>query len=414
VDTGARSTSADRSPPSSETSRRRLSTVLLVVAAISLTLASVAVWTRATLLDTDRYVAVVSAVAADEQVIATASQRLAAQTVDALDIAARVEAVLPPRAGFLAAPLTERIEARAAEGLARLLATDQAQQLWAGANRRLHASLVAVVRGESSALALEDGVLTLDLFPVVVTAIGQLQANGVIPADVTLPDLSAEEDLEAARQRLGTALGVALPSDLGKVVVADAPALERVRSVVGLLDALVVWLVILTVVAAVGAVVVSTRRTRTVLWMGLLAVSLLVVVRLIISAATSVLTAQVADAEVGATLGSVLGLLTDDLYAWLAGIMLATAALTIVVWLVRHQPWRGLGRPSQQDTLALVLLVVAGGVIWALLGIEAALLGAIVLACWALWSTRRADQATGNPAGPMLQEPTSPDAASTA
>jgi hypothetical protein len=413
VDTGARSTSADRSPPSSETSRRRLSTVLLVVAAISLTLASVAVWTRATLLDTDRYVAVVSAVAADEQVIATASQRLAAQTVDALDIAARVEAVLPPRAGFLAAPLTERIEARAAEGLARLLATDQAQQLWAGANRRLHASLVAVVRGESSALALEDGVLTLDLFPVVVTAIGQLQANGVIPADVTLPDLSAEEDLEAARQRLGTALGVALPSDLGKVVVADAPALERVRSVVGLLDALVVWLVLLAVVAAVGAVVVSTRRTRTVLWMGLLAVSLLVVVRLIITAATSVLTAQVADAEVGATLGSVLGLLTDDLYAWLAGIMLATAALTIVVWLVRHRPWRGLGRPSQQDTLALVLLVVAGGVIWALLGIEAALLGAIVLACWALWSTRRADQATGTPAGP-IQEPTSPDAASTA
>jgi len=49
-------------PRSHATLRRRLSAVLVVVAAICLTSGSVAVWTRSTILDEERHVAVATAV----------------------------------------------------------------------------------------------------------------------------------------------------------------------------------------------------------------------------------------------------------------------------------------------------------------------------------------------------------------
>src|SRR5215203_2356812 len=132
------------SPPATHRPSRwsaRLAVALAVVAALCITLAAISTWTRATVLDTERYVAVVTDLGGDERVIGVVSQRLAAQTVVALDIEARVAGVLPPRATFLAPTLTERIEASVARGISRLIASDRAQVIWSEANRRLHTRL---------------------------------------------------------------------------------------------------------------------------------------------------------------------------------------------------------------------------------------------------------------------------------
>src|SRR5215203_5755170 len=101
-------------PPPTHRPRRwpdRLAVVLAVVAALCITLAAISTWTRATVFDTERYVAVVTDLGSDARVISVVSQRLASQTMAALDVEARVASVLPPRATFLAPTLTERIEA---------------------------------------------------------------------------------------------------------------------------------------------------------------------------------------------------------------------------------------------------------------------------------------------------------------
>jgi hypothetical protein len=388
----------DQSPPRAVL-RQRLSLVLAVIAAICLTLASVAAWTRAALLDTDRYVTIVTAVGADPRVIDLASDRLATQVVVALDVQTRVEAALPERATFLAVPLTERIQAGTARALTRALSSDGFQAVWEGANRRAHTQFVALMRGETSNITLEGTVLTLDLFPIVVAGIGDLQASGVIPASVPLPDLSTEEDMEAARERLGTAIGVPIPAELGVIQLADSAVLARIATVVSVLDAAVLWLVIATVVAVAGAVALSLRRTRTLLWLALVAIGMLVVVRLVVGAATDLLVGMVQDAEAGVTLGAMLGVLQADLYRWLSAIMLGTALVAAVAWLVHIKPWQW-PRPSTEDLRSLALLAVGLALVWAIIGRDAALLVAVVMAGGALWATRHQPTLPATPGTP--------------
>jgi hypothetical protein len=376
-------------PGSHATMRRRLSALLVVVAAICLTLASVAGWTRSTLLDEDRYVAVVSAVAGDPRVITLASDRLAGQLVVAVDVQGRIEGALPPRAGFLARPLTERVEAATAQALARAMGTDRFQAIWASAHRRVHEQLLAAIRGEQSALELQGTVLTMDLFPIVVAGVGDLQASGVIPSGVPLPDLSADEDLEAARVRLGTALGIAIPSDLGVIQLADSATLARVSSVVRALDAAVVWLIVATIVTAVAAVAISVRRAHTVVWLALVAIGVLVVVMLLGSAVVVRLLDAVQNATLDETLRALVARAQADLFGWLATVMLGLAAAAVAGWLLIARPWRGWGPPSRDDLVSLAMIAVGLGLVWAILGREATLLAAVIVAGIAMWMTGR-------------------------
>jgi hypothetical protein len=376
---------ATRRPPGWRT---WLAVALAVVAALCFTLAAIATWTRATVFETERYVAVVTDLGADERVITVVSQRLATQTVVALDVEARIAGVLPPRATFLAPTLTERIEASVARGISQLIASDRAQAIWSEANRRLHTRLVAVLRDEAENVTLENGVLTLDLFPLVVSAISELQAQGVIPAEVPLPDLSTEADLEAARERLGTALGVPIPAELGQVAVADTPVLQRLKTAVGTFDALVIWLWIAAAATAVAAVLLAARRARMVLLIALLAIGATAIIRLLIPAGIDVLEGAVADAQRRLMLEAITERLRDDLFVWLAGLLVVLAVVAVGAWIVSHLPWRPWTRPSGDTLRTLAVGVVAGGIVWAIVGRDLTLLAAVAVACAALWGSR--------------------------
>ena len=88
------------------------------------------------------------------------------------------------------------------------------QEALVGALSFTHEQVVRLLRGESEVVSIVDGYLTLNVFPVVDAALTELQAMGLIPADVQLPDLSAPEAPEVLAQRLETTLGVTLPAGL--------------------------------------------------------------------------------------------------------------------------------------------------------------------------------------------------------
>ena len=141
-------------------------------------------------LNTDRYVSVVGAVSSDPAVIDTLSNRVATQVVTALDVQGKIQKILPGGAEILAVPLTDRIRQTVAEKLAVGLATDQFQNAWLEANRLLHTTILKILRGNPEAVSLQDGMVTLDLYALVGNALSTLQTSGIIPASVTLPDLS--------------------------------------------------------------------------------------------------------------------------------------------------------------------------------------------------------------------------------
>ena len=78
------------------------------------------------------------------------------------------------------------------------------QEALVGALSFTHEQVVRLLRGESDVVAIVDGYLTIDVFPVVGAALTELQDMGLIPAGVQLPDLTAPDAPEVLAERLET------------------------------------------------------------------------------------------------------------------------------------------------------------------------------------------------------------------
>ena len=105
-----------------------------------------------------------------------------------------------------------------------------------------------LLRDEAENVNVVNGYVTLDVFPIVGKALEQLQAAGIIPPEVVLPDRSQPVEPGPLAQRLGTALGVTLPEDFGTIQLMPADNQLAARQAVKAFDVIVVLLVILSVV----------------------------------------------------------------------------------------------------------------------------------------------------------------------
>ena len=72
--------------------------------------------------------------------------------------------------------------------IGNVLVSPKFQTVWVDANRALHAKIVAFLRGDTTVLQARDGVVYLDVYPLVDAVLRQLQQIGIIPADAELPD----------------------------------------------------------------------------------------------------------------------------------------------------------------------------------------------------------------------------------
>ena len=172
-------TVADARPRSSRR-RRVLAGIALVLACLTILLTTLAVWTHQVALNTNRFTNLVGSVVTDPAVTDPISRRISIQVVDALGIQERLEARLPdaikPLAGALSASVTERIDQR----LGVALQDPRLEDALVGTLGFTHAQIVRLLRGETEALGIADGYVTLDVFPVVGAALTELQSMGSI------------------------------------------------------------------------------------------------------------------------------------------------------------------------------------------------------------------------------------------
>jgi hypothetical protein len=141
---------------------RRVAVVFLLVLGCGLTAAAlISLWTRATILDTDRYVETMAPIAASPAVQKAVVDKLDTQVTDAIDFDALAREVLP----------------------------DRADVLWDSANRKAHATVVALLAtGKSGGVALEDNTVYLDLSAVVDRIKERLNARGYDRIAGAIPD----------------------------------------------------------------------------------------------------------------------------------------------------------------------------------------------------------------------------------
>ena len=129
-------------------------------------------------------------------------------------------------AGTIALAIQDGIDKR----LRVVLADPRTQDALVTSLSFTHEQVMRLLRDEAENVNVVNGYVTLDVFPIVGKALEQLQAAGIIPPEVVLPDLSQPVEPGPLAQRLGTALGVTLPDDFGTIQLMPADNLLAART----------------------------------------------------------------------------------------------------------------------------------------------------------------------------------------
>jgi hypothetical protein len=245
----------------------RRTTVLILVAlfAILLPITLTMGWAHRTVLNTDAYVNTVKPIAQDPAVTDAVSRQITDQVYVALDPRTAIADALPPRASFLAGPISNGVKNFVQQRVDRILQTPQFQQIWLAANRDAHAQLVSVLRGHSNVVVTNNSQVVLNLVPLLNSVLKELQqpASQLVSRDITLPQLSGNELPSVACEKIANALNRPLPPTCGQIVLFPSDKLDNARRAVTAFDRAVIGLLIVTPLLAIAAVALSRRRRRT-------------------------------------------------------------------------------------------------------------------------------------------------------
>lgn len=264
--------------------RRATVVVLVVLACLSLTAATVAVWANRSLLTTDGWVEIIGPLGDDPAVTAALQPRVTEAVFTAVPAEELITDVLPEDRAFLAAPLSSAVQSFVDDQVGTFLASDGFAELWVDTNRVAHERALAVLRGESEVVQTDGETVTLNLLPIVNRVLGDLSgvASGLVGQDVTLPTITSGEVPDRARERMNAALGVELPPDVGEITVYDAEQLIVAQQALRVFDQALVVLVIAAPLLFTAAVWLSRNRRATILQLAVGSVLLLVLVRRVV------------------------------------------------------------------------------------------------------------------------------------
>ena len=412
---------------------RRVSVaVLIVLVAVLVPVTATITWVRHTVLNTNGYLATVAPLASNPAVTDAVARTATDQLFTALNPQPIVADALPPKAAFLAGPITNGVENFVRGQAENALASPAFQQIWTTANRVAHDALLKVLNGQAAALQTTDGQVVLNLVPLLnnVLAAVQVRASDIVGKDVTLPRITGNELPSVACEKISAALNRPLPKTCGQIPLFPADKLNQAQHAVRVFKHLVVALLIVTPLLAALALWLSRRRRRTLMQMTVGVMLGMVIVRraVIWLENTVVATGKPENKDArSAIMQQVLhGFFDVSLWVlWVAFAVLVVAAVTGPYrWAVVVRGWsRDLGSnvvawtrvgvghartaagsdwiPAHLDALRIagagvaLVLLLAFGLSWVGLLVILAL-----LAVWELWLWR-----IGNAAGPHGHAP---------
>jgi len=312
--------------------RRFLAGLFALLACIALVLSTTLTWTHSVVLNTDHYVDLVGNIAAEPEVTDAVADRLATRIVSQIQLAQRLQSILPDRLDPFADAVSNAVENRLRDRLAAALASPQFQQVWENANRGFHTLVVRFLRGDTTVVTTQDGYLAINLVPLLGVALQELQSIGIIPADVTLPDLSSGQlppDFVARLQ----SFGITVPADFGQLPVVSAPRLEKAQGLVQAFDIIVVGGWLLTAVLILFAVFLARRRVRMVLVLALGSIVGFIVLGSTINIVRDAVTDQVTTPDGAAAVDAIFDILVADLFSSDRYVILAIATIGVIAFL---------------------------------------------------------------------------------
>ncbi len=265
--------------------RRGVVAALVVLFCVLLPVTYVVTWTHYTVLNTNGFVKTVGPIASDPAVIAAASTEVTNEIFNSLNPQQIIASNLPPKASFLAAPVTNAVKGYVQTAVTKVLSSSQFQTLWNQAIRFAHTQVLAVLNGNSSkAVTTTNGQVVLNLVPLLNSALQSMQGfiSGVVGKPVTLPTVTASEVPSTACKQISNALNRPLPATCGQIPLFPAKQLDSARRAVRIFNGVTVLLLIITPVVAAVALWLSRRRRRTLLQLSAGGLLGLVVIRRVV------------------------------------------------------------------------------------------------------------------------------------
>jgi hypothetical protein len=226
--------------------RRWTAGALIVISCILVPISVLAIWVRNQLLNTDRYVENVKPLATNPSVIETASTNVTSALFERVDVKHVVEEALPPRAAFLAAPITSGLKQVIEQATTRFMESDQFERIWVQANRVAHEQVVKALTNQGQAVTTENGRIVLDLSSLLTQVRDQLVQNG----------------LTIFRRIPVSSLNM-------KIELADAQQLERAQTATRILNRLSWLLPVLAILCLVGGLLLSPHWRRSLIHWGI-------------------------------------------------------------------------------------------------------------------------------------------------
>jgi hypothetical protein len=350
-----------RALPQRRSRMRRIIAAICVVLSVAAFAAAVpGAWARRTVFNTDRYVALTSAIVAQPEVHDWLATRVTDAAFSALDVETRLSAALSDvraQLAFLAGPITQAVRDQVHDRVEAVLGSAAFQRLWAEANTFAHAQIVAMLNGDSDTVSIQGDTVTLNVLPIVNEALRGLTglASELVGRPVDLPVIEPDTVPTDALPRIESALGVDLPDDLGAIEVFDAAQLRQVQGAVTLFQRGVVALALLWVVALAIAIVASQRRRRTLLQAFVAFALILVVERRAAIATSSGLVAALAPERQPAG-SSVMDVVLGDLLRYTAWLLTAALAVVIIALVTGPYSWARRARGGVRDVAAATFL----------------------------------------------------------
>jgi hypothetical protein len=251
--------------------RQIVAAVLAFLAALGLTFSVIGLWAGNTTLNTDRWVATVTPLSQDPAVRAAVATYSTEQIFTTLHVEQRVKDALPPRAAFLASPLTGAVHGYVQDAVNKVIASPQFAQLWPQINRVAHKQAMDILNNNSAVVRNSGQTVTLDLLPVVNQVLSRLeqQVPSLFGKTLNLPTITNGQIPAGLKTKIESALGVTLPANFAAIPIYQGNQLSVAQQAVVQVKRGLTLLVIGTIFSLGLAIWISTRRRRTTLQFGI-------------------------------------------------------------------------------------------------------------------------------------------------
>ena len=279
----------------------------------------------------------------------------------------------------IAGPVTLALQDGLTRRLETLLAEPRMQQALTRTLSFAHTKVMNLLRDQAEAATVVNGEVVLEVYPALLVALQELQTAGIIAPDVQLPDPATTEPPGVIRGILENRLGVTFPEDFGTIPLMPVERLETAQTAVRVFDLVVIVLIALAVALVALAIWLSGKRLRMVVFLAIGTIVAFVLARLFTNAASDALTAGIAAQGLRGAIESILDATLADFRSWALLILIGTGIIGILAYLYGRPNVSVASFSTERSMERIGLAVVALVVLWIAVGLEVALLAAVLI-----------------------------------